>query len=57
MQKVTSADGAASPDWLRQAARAVAAALADAQHRSLEGAFHDVPPQTLGPVLGSFFAG
>jgi pimeloyl-ACP methyl ester carboxylesterase len=50
-------DSTASPDWLRQAAKAVAGALADAQHRSLDGGFHDVPPQVLGPVLQAFLAG
>jgi len=50
-------DSAGSPDWLRQAAKAVAGALAHAQHRSLDGGFHNVPPEILGPVLGSFFAG
>ena len=49
-------DSAGSPDWLRHASEAVASALANAQHRSLRGGFHDVPPKILGPVLESFFA-
>lgn len=49
-------DSNGSPDWLRQAALTVAGAVAGAQHRSLDGGFHAVPPQTLGPVLASFFA-
>lgn len=50
-------DSTGSPGWLRQAAQSVAGALAHAQHRSLDGGFHDIPAQTLGPVLRSFFAG
>lgn len=32
------------------------AVLADAQHRTLEGQFHDVAPQVLAPELEEFFA-
>jgi pimeloyl-ACP methyl ester carboxylesterase len=44
------------PTWLHNAAQAVADALPNAQHRSLEGQFHDVPPAILVPVLEEFFA-
>lgn len=50
-------DSTESPAWLRRAAKAVAGALSNAQHRSLEGQFHDVPPAVLAPVLEEFFAG
>jgi alpha-beta hydrolase superfamily lysophospholipase len=50
-------DSTASPDWLRQAAKATAAALADSRQRSLDGTFHQVPPAILAPVLIDFFIG
>lgn len=50
-------DSTASPAWLRNAARATAGALADASHRSLDGTFHQIPPEVLGPVLADFFIG
>lgn len=47
----------ASPPWLRRAAQAVADILPRAEHRTLEGGFHQVAPRTLAPVLKSFFTG
>ncbi|WP_436344380.1 alpha/beta fold hydrolase [Natronorubrum sp. FCH18a] len=47
-------DGAESPEWARNATRAVADALPDAQYRSLEGQTHDVEPEALVPVLEEF---
>ncbi len=48
-------DGGASPEWLRDAARALAGALPNARHRTLEGQTHDVAPEVLAPVLAEFF--
>ena len=47
----------ASPPWLQKAVRTVAESLPKAQSRFLPGQFHNVPPQTLAPVLQEFFAG
>ncbi len=47
---------AGSPDWLQQGARAVADAVPGAQHRILDGGFHEIPPELLAPVLRSFFS-
>jgi len=47
--------GSASPDSLQQAAKATAAALPNAEHRTLEGQTHDVAPDALAPVLVDFF--
>jgi pimeloyl-ACP methyl ester carboxylesterase len=41
---------------LSRATRATAEALPDAKHVTLEGGFHEVPPETLAPVLKEFFA-
>jgi hypothetical protein len=49
-------DSVASAPWLRRAARATADALPDARHLSLDGTFHQVPPEILAPVLADFFA-
>jgi pimeloyl-ACP methyl ester carboxylesterase len=48
-------DGGASPAWLREAADATAAALPDAERRTLDGQTHDVAPDVLAPVLREFF--
>ncbi|GAA4591902.1 alpha/beta hydrolase [Planotetraspora phitsanulokensis] len=48
--------GEASPQGLRQAARATADALPTAEHRTLGGQTHDVAPEALAPVLAEFFA-
>lgn len=49
--------GGASPDWMRNAARAVAEALPDATYRSLPGQTHQVEPAAMVPVLREFFLG
>lgn len=50
-------DSTGSADWLRAGAGAAAAAVPGARHRSLDGGFHDVPPEVLAPVLAEFFLG
>ena len=50
-------DGSASPDWIRGSARALAAGLPNAQHRSLEGQQHSAAPELLVPELVAFFGG
>jgi alpha-beta hydrolase superfamily lysophospholipase len=50
-------DGGASPDWMHNAAQATAAALRDAQQRTLEGQGHEVSPEAVAPVLEEFFGG
>ena len=52
-----SRDGGASPVWQRNAVRALAELLPDAQRRTLEGQTHMVPPEVLAPVLEEFFSG
>ncbi|MFG1785030.1 alpha/beta fold hydrolase [Rhodococcus oryzae] len=42
---------AASPPSLQLPARGVAEMVPGARHRTLDGGFHDVPPETLAPVL------
>ena len=49
-------DGGETP-WLSHAARAVAAALPNAQRRTLSGQPHNVDPEALAPVLVAFFKG
>ncbi|WP_395295743.1 alpha/beta fold hydrolase [Kitasatospora hibisci] len=49
-------DGGASPELLRAPARAVAAAIPDAEHETLEGQTHEVAADALTPVLLKFFA-
>jgi pimeloyl-ACP methyl ester carboxylesterase len=50
-------EGGASPDWRRNAVRALADVLPDVRHRTLEGQDHGPDPKVLGPVLEAFFAG
>lgn len=50
-------DGGASPDFMRSAAHAAAAAIPGAQYRTLDGQTHDVAPEVLAPVLLEFFLG
>ncbi len=52
---VLSVAGGASPEWMREAARAVAEAVPRGSHRVLEGQTHMVEPDVLGPVLADFF--
>jgi pimeloyl-ACP methyl ester carboxylesterase len=53
--RVLVIDGGASPLFLRNAARAVAAALPRGRHRTLTGQTHEVTPQVLAPMLEDFF--
>ena len=46
--------GGKSPDWMRNAMRALADVL-DARHSTLEGQTHIVKPEALAPVLIEFF--
>jgi pimeloyl-ACP methyl ester carboxylesterase len=50
-------DGGASPAWQRNAARALADVLPNAQYRTFEGQTHAVAPEVLAPALVEFFAG
>lgn len=50
------ASGAESPPDLRGAAKAVADALPNARHLTLEGQTHDVAPEALAPVLADFLS-
>ncbi len=43
--------GGDSPEFLHHAAQAIADALPDAQHRTLEGQTHDISPAAIAPVL------
>jgi hypothetical protein len=49
-------DSTGSAPWMRASARATAAALPGGRHRSLDGTFHQVPPQVLAPVLADFLS-
>jgi pimeloyl-ACP methyl ester carboxylesterase len=48
-------DGGASPEFMHNAAGALAETLAHAQRRTLEGQTHAVAPEVLAPVLEAFF--
>jgi pimeloyl-ACP methyl ester carboxylesterase len=48
--------GGESPEWMRHAAQAVADALPDARHRTLDGQTHDIVSAVMAPVLAEFFA-
>ncbi|BFV60571.1 alpha/beta hydrolase [Kitasatospora sp. CMC57] len=50
-------DGGASPELLRAAARAVAAAVPDAESRTVPDQTHDIAADVLAPALLKFFAG
>ncbi|MCW8379302.1 alpha/beta fold hydrolase [Streptomyces justiciae] len=52
---VLAVAGGASPDWLREATRAVAEAVPQGAYRSLEGQTHMVDPNVLAPVLAEYF--
>jgi pimeloyl-ACP methyl ester carboxylesterase len=47
--------GGASPAWAHDAARAIAAAVPDGQHRVLDGQGHGVADEVIIPVLVGFF--
>lgn len=49
-------DGGASPPFMRNAAKAVAEAVPDAQYHTLEGQTHEYDPDVLGPVLVEFYS-
>ena len=53
---VLAIGGGASPQWLRDAPRAVADAAPSGTYRTLEGQTHMVDPGALAPVLAEFFA-
>jgi pimeloyl-ACP methyl ester carboxylesterase len=48
--------GGKSPAWMQRSVRAVADALPNAQHRTLEGQTHMVKAKVQAPVLKEFFA-
>lgn len=48
--------GGASPEWMRESARATAEAAPDGTYRVLEGQTHVVDPGVLAPALAEFFA-
>jgi pimeloyl-ACP methyl ester carboxylesterase len=48
-------DGGASPEFMHNAANAIASALPNAQRRTLEGQTHAVDPEVLARVLDAFF--
>ncbi|MFI6489704.1 alpha/beta fold hydrolase [Streptomyces sp. NPDC050564] len=52
---VLSVAGGASPEWLREAARAVADMVPEGSYRTLDGQTHMVDPQALAPLLTEFF--
>ncbi|WP_369249343.1 alpha/beta fold hydrolase [Streptomyces sp. R41] len=52
---VFSVAGGASPEWLREAARAIAEAAPEGSYRTLDGQTHMVDPQALAPLLTEFF--
>ncbi len=50
-------DGGASPDWQRNAVRALVDILPDSQHRTLEDQDHGPASEVLAPELVEFFLG
>jgi pimeloyl-ACP methyl ester carboxylesterase len=53
---VLAVAGGRSPDWARDAARAVSAAVPDGDARTLAGQDHGVAAEAIAPVLLEFFA-
>ncbi|MFI6415473.1 alpha/beta fold hydrolase [Streptomyces sp. NPDC050585] len=53
-RRVLVLDGGASPQWLRDAARAVARALPYGRHATLTGQTHVVAPHVLAPAVAGF---
>lgn len=49
-------EGGKSPEWMRNAQRALADAVPGAEHRSLDGQTHMVKAKVVGPVLAEWFA-
>ncbi|MET7287485.1 alpha/beta hydrolase [Streptomyces sp. NPDC005573] len=54
---VLSVAGGASPEWIREAARAVAATAPDGMYAELDKQTHAVEPPALAPLLAEFFTG
>ncbi|MGW9024533.1 alpha/beta fold hydrolase [Streptomyces sp. NPDC055722] len=54
---VLAVAGAASPEWMRRATRAVADAAQEGTYRAMEDQTHVVDPEVLAPLLADFFAG
>jgi pimeloyl-ACP methyl ester carboxylesterase len=50
-------DGGKSQLWIRNAMRALAGVLPNAEHHTLDGQTHMVKPRALAPVLTAFFTG
>jgi hypothetical protein len=50
-------DGSDTGAWAANAARALTAALPDAQHRTLDGQAHNVAWDVLAPALREFLTG
>ena len=50
-------DGGKSPVWMRHGMQALAAALPNAQYRTLEGQTHNVKAKAHAPALVEFFKG
>jgi len=48
-------DGGSSPQWMREAADALAGVVPTSQRLTLEGQTHDVAPDVLSPALQRFF--
>lgn len=48
-------DGGKSPDWMRNATRALAGVLPNATYRTLDGQTHMIKPKALAPPLVQFF--
>ena len=48
-------DGGASPDWQRNAVRALVDVLPNVRHRTLEGQDHGPADELLAPALIEFF--
>jgi hypothetical protein len=49
-------DGGNSPEWIRNAARALLQRLPDVQYRTLEGLDHTDDPAAVAPILETFLA-
>ena len=52
---VLAAVGGKSPQWMKNAVRAVADRVPDTRHEVLRGQTHTVKPRALAPVLARFF--
>lgn len=52
---VLSVHSTGSPNWLTAGAAAVAKAVPNGESVGLDGAFHEVPTDTLAPVLREFY--